>query len=125
MGLSTKSILMRLSGSPMQTFVANWDMLEELVTAVYNTGKVEPTDKHLFKSLQYALRDHYKEWADVLRPYWQQVKVAGRMLTEDPFNLMMEAPEVAGLAENWDMMQSLPAAREALNLLLQDMEPKK
>ena len=66
--------------SQITMFLANWEMLEELVNEVYAKGQVESTDRDLFGSLKLALRRYYRYLSEELRPFWRQVKVAGKFL---------------------------------------------
>jgi hypothetical protein len=120
MSISTNTILKKLKGSPIQTFIANWAMFEEVITNVYRTGRMAPEDTHLLGSLRYAIRDHYNQWADVLHPYWQKVKVGGKRVESDPFLALMDASLNSSFASTWEAIQILPVAREALNLMVSD-----
>ena len=107
-----------LDQKQINAFVANWDMLEELVADVYAKGQVEPTDRDLFGSLKLALERYYHSLAEELQPFWLQVRVAGRVLNRDPFAELLESPGLSTIISNWDVMSKVPAAREALNLML-------
>lgn len=120
MTISTKTIVKQLKGSPIQTFIANWAMFEELISSVYRSGTMEPEDTHLLGSLRYAIRDHYAQWADVLRPYWQKVKVGGRRVESDPFLTLIDSSLTSEFSSTWEAVQILPVAREALSLMVQD-----
>lgn len=61
------------------------------------------------------LRQHYGEWEAALRPYWQQTKAAGAPTRTDPFLLLLAIEQPRDIAGEWNAMQHLPAAREALN----------
>ena len=102
----------------IMTFAANWEILEELVADVYAKGQVDPKDRDLFGSLKLALKRYYRSLAEELQPFWQQVKVAGRALTKDPFAELLDTPGLTTLITNWEVMEQVPAAREALNLIL-------
>ena len=102
----------------IKTFAANWDLLEELVSDVYSKGEVDPTDRDLFGSLKLALKRYYQQLGEEFQPYWTQVRVAGRVLTRDPFAELLESPGLSTIISNWDVMSKVPAAREALNLML-------
>ncbi|HKJ28186.1 MAG TPA: hypothetical protein VJ965_11150, partial [Anaerolineales bacterium] len=84
MKAAVTSLAKKIKDNPIKTFIGNWEMLEELITAIYRSGEATPNDRDLFISLQYALRSHYKKWAEALRPYWQQIKVAGKPNKQDP-----------------------------------------
>lgn len=120
MNAASTSLSQKLKNNPIKIFIGNWEMLEELITSIYRSGKATPKDEDLFVSLQYALRNHYKKWAESLRPYWQQIKVAGKPNKQDPFQALIDASMHDGKADYWDMMQTLPVAREALNQMVLD-----
>ena len=101
----------------IEAFIANWEILEELVEEVYYKGEVEPTDRHLFGSLKMAIKRYYSQLSDELRPFWMQVKIAGQLLRNDPFAELLDTPGLSAFLTNWDRMQMVPAAREALNLM--------
>lgn len=120
MKAAAQSLMVKLKDNPIKTFIGNWEMLEELVVSIYRSGEATPTDRELFISLQYALRSHYKKWADALRPYWKRLKVAGKPAQQDPFQMLIDASMHEDKANYWDMMQTLPLAREALNQMVLD-----
>lgn len=108
----------RVDQKEIDLFIANWEMLEELVTDVYSKGQVDPTDRDLFGSLKFALKRYYRLLAEELKPFWRQVKVAGKLLKNDPFAELLDAPGLSAFLTNWEAIQKVPAAREALNLML-------
>ncbi len=120
MSISTKTIEKKLKGSPIHTFIANWALFEDVITDVYRSGTLAPEDNHLLGSLRFAIRDHYNQWADVLRPYWQKVRVGGRRVESDPFLALVESSISSGFTGTWEAVQILPVAREALNLMVSD-----
>lgn len=122
---ASSSLAQKIKDNPIYAFIGNWEMLEELVTAIYRSGEATPNDQDLFVSLQYALRSHYKKWAGALKPYWQQIKVAGKPNKQDPFQTLIDAPMENGQPDYWDMMQTLPVAREALNQMVLDAIKRK
>ncbi len=106
--------------TPMKTFIGNWVMFEELVFSVHASGKLEEEDHDLLGSLRYALKHHYEEWADVLRPYWSQVRVAGKRLRQDPFKDILETSVFSGGVSSYEAVQNLAVVRETFNLMLND-----
>lgn len=117
MSLSTRTIFLKMKDSPMGTFLANWVMFEELLVSIYNSGQIEEDDLDLLGSLRYAIKYHYRQWADQLQPYWTQVKIAGRALSNDPF---LAALDSADENTGYNTVEVLNAARKTLNLLLSD-----
>ena len=65
------------------------------------------------------LRQHYGRWSGELRPFWQQTQAAGEITQADPFQLLLDIDSPAAILGDWQAMQHLPAAREALNLYIQ------
>lgn len=120
MKAAAQSLMEKMKDNPIKIFIGNWEMLEELVVSIYRSGEATPTDRELFVSLQFALRSHYRKLADALRPYWQQLKVAGKPAQTDPFQTLIDASMRSGQVDYWDMMQTLPVAREALNQMVLD-----
>ena len=122
MSLSTRTILLQLQDSPMRTFLANWVMFEELVVDIHASGKIDEEDLDLLGSLRYAIQHHYEQWADMLLPYWQQVKVAGKRLRQDPFLNMLETSLLTAREDSYTAVESLSAVRETLNLMVADQK---
>ena len=117
-GSKKRDQLRGVDDKEIKAFIANWEILEELVTEVYFKGEVEPTDRHLFGSLKLAIKRYYLQLSDELRPFWMQVKIAGKFLRNDPFAELLDTPGLSAFLTSWDRMQMVPAAREALNLML-------
>lgn len=122
MSLSTKTIYLKLQDTPMRTFVGNWVMFEDLLVSIHASGEIAEDDQDLLGSLRLALKHHYQQWADILRPYWQQVKVAGKALRQDPFLNLLETSVFSGLSGSYETVEELSAARLTLNLMLSDQE---
>lgn len=123
MTLSTRTIYLKLQDSPMRTFLANWVMFEDLVVDIHRTGRLEEDDQHLLSSLRYAIKHHYHQWAEHLRPYWQNVKIAGRALAHDPFEAMLDTSVFASHSGTYDAVQTLAVVRETFNLMVVDHLP--
>ena len=102
----------------LDQLVEQCDALESLVIRVYKEGEASAADEAEYRTIRGWMRNNYRFWQDALRPFWQEARVAGRPATEDPF-LRLTAPESASaFAGDWEAMQVLPAAREALNRLV-------
>lgn len=71
------------------------------------------------------LRRHYGQWAETLRPFWEQTRAAGAPTMIDPFQLLLDLPDPQAILGNWRAMQHLPAAREAINLYLRHQSAEK
>ena len=120
MTLSTRTIYLKLQDSPMSTFLGNWVMFEELVVSIHSSGQIKDDDRDLLGSLRYALKHHYNQWADVLRPYWQQVRVAGKALSEDPFLTSLDTAVFSGVSSNYEAVEGLIVVRKTLNLMVSE-----
>ena len=120
MSLSTQTIFLKMQNSPMSTFLGNWVMFEELVYDIYASGKIEEEDRDLLGSLRFALKHHYNQWADVLRPYWSQIRVAGRRLRQDPFIKILETSVFSAGEDSYQTVENLAVVRETFNRMLSD-----
>ena len=101
-------------------FVAHWDRLEGVVVGVYRGKMDEATAEQEYAAVWPWLRARYPAWQPALRPYWQATRAAGEPTQTDPFSLLLDRPAVAAIRGDWQAMQHLPAAREAINLYLVD-----
>lgn len=102
-------------------FVTYWNGLESIVVRVYRE-KATPADVAAdFQRIWPWLREAYPLWEPTLQPYWQATKAAGEPTRSDPFALLLAFDAPADIQGDWRAMQHLPAAREAINRLLQDL----
>jgi hypothetical protein len=108
----------------LDEFIAYWDALETIVIHVYRQKVSLDEAGPEFERVWAWLRARYGAWEGVLRPYWQQTKAAGEPTQTDPFRLLLDIQNPAAILGDWRAMQHLPAAREALNLYLQDANNK-
>jgi hypothetical protein len=116
----TQSLLRRLHNHRLKQFVERWDALEALVVRVYKRGAADSSDEAEYGRIRAWLLRTYPGWQPVLEPYWRKTSVAGEPAAEDPFSSLLAVREAVGFAANWRAMQTLPAAREALNEYLVD-----
>ena len=117
----TQALLKQIEDDEIAEFVARWDELEELVIAVYRVEAALPRDEDGYRRLQEWLKTHYPHWQAALRPYWERTRVAGNVTRKDPFAGLIEADHARDFVGNWPAMQTLPAARQALNEWLMNM----
>ena len=104
----------------LSEFVAYWDRLEKLTVLVYRE-KITVTEAEAeFSQVWPWLRQNYQRWKGALRPYWRQTTAAGEPTQTDPFQLLLDFSAPSAILGDWRAMQHLPAAREALNLLVRD-----
>lgn len=108
----------------LEQLVEQWDALESLVIRVYKEGEASAADEEAYRAIRRWMRENYHAWQEALRPYWQEAQVGGRPAETDPF-LRLTAPESASaFAGDWEAMQMLPAAREALNRVIIEQSNK-
>jgi hypothetical protein len=99
-------------------FITYWDRLEYLVVHVYRE-KMSPAEAEAeFAQVWPWLRANYGRWAAALQPFWQATRAGGAQTATDPFQLLIEIESPGALEGRWDLMQHLPAAREAINQYL-------
>lgn len=111
----TRVFLDRLGAHPIEAFASDWDALEALVIRVYKNEAATTADESEYKRLQTRLAESYLNWRDALRPFWQGKLAGGKPAARDPV-LLLTAPEAAcEFVGDWEAMQTLPAARQALN----------
>jgi len=116
----TRSLLKQLNNHRLHRFVVGWDRLETLIIQAYKTGSVSPEDEAVYRKTQIWLRARYPRWKTSLSRYWQGTRAGGKPLETDPFETLLSIQEAREIPGNWLAMQTLPAARQALNQFLLD-----
>lgn len=114
----TRFLSRGLRDEALAAFIERWDALEGLVIRVYRGQAAEAEDEAEYRALRGWLERQYPRWQAALRPYWRQAQVAGKAAERDPFSRLLEARTAADFVGDWEAMQHLPAAREALNQLV-------
>jgi len=114
----TRVLLNRLRHRHLGQFVGYWDALEALVIRIYKQAAASQADQSEYLRLQSWLLKNYPRWQQALAPHWQKVRVNRRLVEADPFIILLAPERVSAFVENWAAMQTLPAAREALNNFL-------
>ena len=115
MNLFTHFLKQWTDNRDLDDLVEHWDQLERLVIRVYKGKVARPEDETEYGQLQGWLQSNYPKWQTDLQPYWQRAKVAGHPAGQDPFRHILAHPSAAAFLTDWNAMQHLPAAREALN----------
>ncbi len=119
----TKALMKRLSDRELEAFVMTWDAIEALVVQVYKRGEASRNELVEYGRLRAWFREEYPRWRNGLRPHWERASIGGKPAQSDPFDDLMALPGAAHFVDNWKAMQTLPAAREALNeFLLEKVE---
>lgn len=114
----TRALLKQLDDPAAERFVRDWDELEELVIEVYKQDFAAPEVEQIFRGLKTRLHKTYPPLRERLDAYWRVETIQDKALTEDPYALLIEQPAAIYFVGNWAAMQTLPAAREALNNML-------
>lgn len=114
----TRFLAARLADPSLQALIRAWDELEALVIRVYKSGQATPEDEATYAHVRAWLTRHYAAWAPALQPHWQAALVAGIPAPGDPFLRLTAAVSALDFVGDWEAMQNLPAAREALNRLV-------
>lgn len=116
----TQQLVRQLKDASIAQFVTHWDDLEALVISVYRAQVATPHDAAHFIAIKRRLQAHYAHWQAPLEPYWRQTKIDGSPVQADPFAALLQVEQAQDFVDNWDAMQTLPAARQALNEWLVD-----
>jgi hypothetical protein len=102
----------------LRAFVDAWDELEVMMVAVYKAGGADRSQQAEFADIGARLAASYPEWQALLEDHWRTTTIKGQPLEADPFQALMDLEEAVAIVDNWAAMQTLPAAREALNNML-------
>lgn len=103
-----------------EAFRERWDELERVVVGVYRRKMTHEEAAPAFERVWPWLREAYPRWQPALEPYWRQTRAAGAPTDRDPFLIFLEKQRPADINGDWNAMQHLPAAREAINRYLLD-----
>ncbi|MCX6017134.1 MAG: hypothetical protein NTZ50_01295 [Chloroflexi bacterium] len=118
----TRSIAVALHERRLREFITHWDVIEALVVRVYRGDAATTADEVEYAAVRpHALATH-TQLRTALEPHWRTAKVAGVLATEDPFVVMLRHEAAADFLGDWPAMQALPAAREALNKLVLEVQ---
>ena len=106
----------------LSEFIDYWDTLEALAIQVYKAGAVTAEDGQSYLRAKHYMQANYENFSAQLTPFWEQSEVGGQIDHADPFEFLFQYERVDGFIGNWAALQHLPAAREALNGYLVQME---
>ncbi len=115
----TRFLSRHLHDPSLTDFIAHWDRLERLIIAVYKRQQALPADEAEWSAIRPWLLTHYPRWQPALAAFWPQTRAGGQPTAADPFAALLAPDRAATFIHNWPALQTLPAAREALNQLLQ------
>jgi hypothetical protein len=103
-------------------FIDHWDTLEALAIGVYKAGEPTDEDEQRYAVARTYMLTHYDNFSGPLKEFWKKSKVGGRLDHADPFEYLFQYESAVGFVGNWAALQHLPAAREALNSYLVQLE---
>ena len=114
----TRAIAKRTIDRRLAGFIRHWDGLEALVIRVYKNQGASQRDEREYTRLRAWLEKNYPRWRDALEAHWRSTRSGGQPTQEDPFAGLIATEQAGAFVGNWLAMQTLPAAREALNQFL-------
>ena len=121
MNLFTRYLRQWNRNRELDDLVEHWNALEALIIRVYKGGEATPADEAEYQAIRLWMGANYPDWQAILRPFWREALVGGQPATEDPFLRLTKVDRADDFVGDWDAMQHLPAAREALNRLILHM----
>ncbi len=111
----TRFLTNRLGQQSIAEFAKHWDILERLVVTTFKAKGPTAADRKAYVTSRAWLLKHYPNWQAQLTPYWQGKLIGGKPAEADPFLRLLDPETADGFVDDWVAMQTLPAAREALN----------
>jgi len=118
MNIVTQHLLQAVNEPDLIAFVEAWDRLESLVIDIYKRGCAEKEDTRAYPGLKREVKQAYRNWKAMLEPHWRGLAAAGRPIEADPFQAILGRSQAQAFVGDWAAMQTLPAARQAINHLL-------
>jgi hypothetical protein len=117
----TESLIRQIKNDSIVRFVSYWDRLEALVIRVYKGKDASADDEREWSQIRTWLQKEVPGIKDVLHPFWQGATIGGEPAREDPFERLISFGQARDFLGNWAAMQTLPAARQALNQWLVEL----
>jgi hypothetical protein len=114
----TRALMQQIEDRGLHAFVDAWDELEVLIVEIYKAGGADGSQQAEFADILAHLTASYPDWQSALEAHWRATTIKGRPLAADPFQALMDLEDAGAVVDNWGAMQTLPAAREALNNML-------
>jgi hypothetical protein len=118
MNPATRALLNQLDDPAFANFIEGWDQLEGLLVHIHRANTATAEEEAEFKGLRQRLKGHYLLWKDDLSEFWPRTRVSKQHTRRDPFQRILETEDAGRFVVDWALMQTLPAAREAINLYL-------
>jgi hypothetical protein len=117
----TDTLVKQVKNKRIAVFVATWDRLEALVIRVYKSKAASQEDEREWSHIHNELIKEYPRRKDALHPFWQDATIGGERAKDDPFDRLLATSNAHSFVGNWLAMQTLPAARQAINQWLVDL----
>ena len=114
----TQSLMANVTDENLHAFVTDWDILEGLVVGIFRNKTATAADVQTYAQVRTELQTHLTQWQNALYPHWQGKKIGGQAAQSDPFAALIAPSHAGEFVGNLRLMQTLPAAREALNSLV-------
>lgn len=114
----THGLLQKLNDPQLTAFATDWDSVTELIIEIYQQKSLTVEQQQIFFEAQERLQTTYPALAAELEPHWRTARIKGELVVGDPFLAVLNKRSAKEFVENWDAMRTLPAAREALNMML-------
>ena len=114
----TRRLLEHIADPDLADFALAWDGHEERIVQIYRAGACSPSQAEVFAERRQALLQGHDRWADALESHWRDVLIDRVPLQASPFARVLTVSEAERVIGDWELMRTLPAAREALNGLL-------
>jgi hypothetical protein len=114
----TRAITRALRSRQLRAFVEHCDQLEALVLAVYRAKAASSADHVRYAEIKRWFDTYYGMLAPQLEAHWRASRIGQAAVEHDPFRMLTSHADAAAFVDNWHALQTLPAAREALNTFL-------
>jgi hypothetical protein len=114
----TRRLLERIDDPALADFAQAWDALEACIVRVYRQGACASEDEVLYEELHRRVTRGMGRWEAALESRWREVRIDGQPLPRSPFRTALAVTRARQVIGHWQLMRTLPAAREALNHLL-------
>jgi hypothetical protein len=121
----TRSLLQQLDDNDLKRWVEAWDEVEAVIIGIYKAAATGSAHIRRYRRLRGRLLKSLRRWSEALEPHWRASQMSGEPVGSDPFAQILGRAEAGDFVGDWEALQTLPAAREAINsFLLERLEAK-
>lgn len=114
----TRRLLESIADPDLADFALAWDGIEERIVSIYRAGACSDDEAKDFVGCRRALLPGLDRWAAALEPHWKRALIDRAPRPSSPFDRILAITNPQDIIGHWELMRTLPAAREALNGLL-------